>query len=161
MTKTTRRLSTSSKVIAGAAITGFLLGGTITAVASPSWFAPAGLSSTPSGNPAPAKVPDYAKNASGQSYGSALKATSPEAEPGLIQVDATNGRTGYAKKSELAAAEGTGFTSIEEAVKWSEGEGRKDHTVPVYLSDGTTRIGVFIVHGTIGHAEKGTAANRE
>jgi len=149
-------LSAKTILVASAAVLGTVVGGAAVAVAAPTIFAPAGVASSPDGTPAPVTAPNYASNDAGQTYGSALDATSPDNEPDLIMVDASNGKTGYAKKTDLAAAEGTGFTSIDEAVKWSEGEGQKDHIVPVYLSDGKTQIGEFTVYGSKGTVENGT-----
>lgn len=90
----------------------------------------------------------YPTNESGMTFGSALLATTPAEEPDLILVIATNGREGYAKKSDLAVAEGTGFSSPEEALAWQEANVDASFKVPVYESDGQTLIGVFVVGGT-------------
>lgn len=142
----------STTIVASAAAIGTLVGGALAAMAAPGLLAPAGVADAPNAVPAATVAPTYPTNASGQTYGSALDATAPGNEPDLISVAASNGAKGYALKTDLAAAEGTGFTTIEEAVKWSEGEGRKDHKVPVYLSDGKTQVGEFIVYGTTGYA---------
>lgn len=61
---------------------------------------------------------------------------------------------GYVLKSDLEDANGTtamnGFTSPEDAILWQEAEGGKVHTIPVYLTDGTTVIGTFTVGGGTG-----------
>lgn len=150
------KFSLSATVVASAAVIGTLVGGAVGAVAVPGLLAPAGVASAPNAAPAATADPDYPVNESGQTYGSALNATAPENEPDLILVAASNGANGYARKTDLAAAEGTGFTTIEEAVKWSEGDGRNDHKVPVYLSDGKTQVGEFIVYGTTGRASDDT-----
>lgn len=87
----------------------------------------------------------YPINDRGMTYGSALLASMPSEEPDLILVVATNGREGYAKQADLAAAEGSGFSSPQEALAWQEANEGATFEVPVYKSDGVTRIGVFIV----------------
>jgi hypothetical protein len=57
----------------------------------------------------------YPTNAAGQTYGSAMDASSPGDEPDLIAVLATNGREGYALKEQFNQ-EGTQPSSPEEAV---------------------------------------------
>jgi hypothetical protein len=95
--------------------------------------------------------PGYKTNAAGETYGSAAFASSPDEEPDLILVHATNGKTGYAKKLDLDLANGTtaalSFTSPEDALRWQETEGQLDHSLPVYEADGVTVIGEFIVYG--------------
>ena len=114
-------------------------------------FAPAGVSGAAGQATTPMPSPTYERNAAGQTFGSAMEADSPEHEPDLIQVVATNGKTGYVFKADLDAADGTlasrTFKSPEEALRWQEGEGALDHVIPVYLQDGTTEIGEFLVVG--------------
>jgi len=57
---------------------------------------------------------DYDTNDMGLSYGSAADAISPEHEPDLIRVAATNGEIGYVYKMDLDAAE-RAATTLEEA----------------------------------------------
>jgi hypothetical protein len=87
----------------------------------------------------------WAINAKGETYGVANEAGTPN----LIAVVTTEGREGYAYAAELAAADGTaaaeGFTSPEEALEWQESMSGRRVVVPVYLSDGTTRIGDFVI----------------
>lgn len=154
--RTHLRFGLSATIVAGAAIVGTLVGGAVGALAAPGLLTPTGVADAPNAAPAVTMTPEYPVNESGETYGSALDATAPDNEPDLILVLGSNGATGYARKTDLAAAEGTGFTTIEEAVKWSEGEGRQDHKVPVYLSDGKTQVGEFIVYGTTGYAADGT-----
>jgi hypothetical protein len=80
-------------------------------------------------------------------YGSGLDAKSPADEPDLIQVEATNGRTGYAYKTDL---EGPMPSSPAQAIKQQQSLGAK--TVPVYAVDGTTRIGQFVITPSVGSA---------
>lgn len=80
------------------------------------------------------KTRPWAVNAKGQTYGVANE----QGEPDLIAVMASNGKVGYAYSSEL---NGPQPTSPEDAVK-GNGQSR---TVRVYLSDGETVVGEFIV----------------
>ncbi|MEV7767976.1 hypothetical protein [Microbacterium sp. NPDC086615] len=84
-----------------------------------------------------------AVNDRGQNYGSAGAGE----EPDLIAVVATNGRQGYVDADELADATGSShdFTSPEEALRWQEERAGRAVVVPVYLSDGVTRVGDFVV----------------
>ncbi|MDQ1075697.1 MULTISPECIES: hypothetical protein [Microbacterium] len=84
-----------------------------------------------------------AVNDRGQTYGSAGAGE----EPDLIAVVATNGRQGYVDADELADATGSSqnFTSPEEALRWQEERAGRAVVVPVYLSDGVTRVGDFVV----------------
>ncbi len=95
----------------------------------------------------------YGKNTSGLTFGSALKASSPDAEPDLILVVATNGRDGYVVKKELDDAAGSNVSSPSEALAWQARAGGTNDTLTVYESDGKTKIGQFVLH----HA---TAAER-
>lgn len=101
----------------------------------------------------PINKPNFKLNDSGLSYGSALYATSPENEPDLILVVATNGLEGYVYKSDLDAANGNevakSFSSPEQAVRWQETQGLQDRMIAVYNIDGKTKIGDFIVGGTL------------
>jgi hypothetical protein len=113
---------------------------------------PALASDHPTVTPATTQVaPRFAKNAAGQTYGSAAKATSPDNEPQLIQAAATNGQTGYIRKSELDAANGSNVSSPAEAIKWEQ-ESQTPRSIPVYAQDGVTKIGVFTVGNTAGSA---------
>ncbi|WZH38924.1 MAG: hypothetical protein PIR02_09680 [Microbacterium enclense] len=84
-----------------------------------------------------------AVNDRGQTYGS----WGAGEEPDLIAVVATNGRQGYVEADELADADGSSrnFGSPEEALLWQEGRAGRAVVVPVYLSDGVTRVGDFVV----------------
>jgi uncharacterized iron-regulated membrane protein len=94
------------------------------------------------GGPAATPTTDWPKNAQGQTYGSAAEATSPQDEPDLILAEATNGRVGYVLRTDL---EGPTPTTPQEALSEQAAQAGKDQAIPVYLSDGTTKIGVFIV----------------
>lgn len=121
----------------------------------PAVLAPAGVTADGS---EPAPSPTYATNAQGQTFGSAMSAVSPDTEPDLILVVATNGREGYVLKAELDDANGTTaaatFKSPEEALVWQSA-----HTgpvsVPVYQSDGRTPVGEF----TVMHESEAANAN--
>ena len=119
----------------------------------PELLSPSGVNAG-SGTPTkPMAVPNYSKNSIGLSYGSALSAVSPENEPDLILVVATNGLEGYVYKSDLDAANGNevakSFSSPEQAVRWQETQGLQDRMIAVYNIDGKTKIGEFIVGGTL------------
>jgi len=82
----------------------------------------------------------WATNANGDTYGIA----NDQGEPDLVAVIATSGRQGYAYRTDLA---GPMPTSPEQAVEWSRQDAGQTHTIPVYESDGTTKIGEFVVGG--------------
>lgn len=145
----------TTAIVIGCGVTG-LLGGAAVAIAAPQLLSPVGVSPAPDSTGVPKPAPTYPTNAAGQTYGSAADSNSPENEPDLILVVASNGHEGHASKTALSAAEGTGFTSIADAIAWSEGEGQKDHIVPVYTSDGKTQVGEFIVYGSVGHVDNTT-----
>lgn len=86
-------------------------------------------------------VTAWPKNASGVTYGSGLKAVSPEDEPDLLCVEATNGKVGYAYRSDL---EGPQPTSPAAAITQQRAREGKPDVVPVYAVDGITQIGVFV-----------------
>ena len=94
-------------------------------------------------NHAPATFP---KNAQGLSYGSEAGLL-PSQSPDLIQVVATNGKTGYCRNSDLNPPQPK---TLAEAAQWDKAHEGKITVLPVYESDGTTQIGVFFMGG--GHA---------
>lgn len=75
-------------------------------------------------------------NAAGLTYGAAGQGASPADDPDLVLIVATNGKTGYAYTRDL---NGPTPTSPSEALDLTN-----NRTVPVYLSDGTTKIGEFV-----------------
>ncbi|MCI0158822.1 peptidase M56 family protein [Leifsonia shinshuensis] len=84
-------------------------------------------------------------NASGQTYGVQNETGTPD----LIAVVATNGREGYVYRIRLEDADGTtasrSFRSPEDALAWQrEHAGTVTH-LPVFASDGRTRVGEFDV----------------
>lgn len=115
-------------------------------------FAPDGVSAAPGTETQAMPNPDYKTNASGQSFGSALLATSPETEPDLILVQADNGESGYVLKKHLDDANGTtaakNFRSPQEAIQWQDTEGKANRQIPVFETDGRTVIGTFTIIGT-------------
>jgi len=84
-----------------------------------------------------------AVNDHGQTYGSSAGGEDPD----LIAVVATNGRQGYVFRDDLADATGSDLdlASPEEVLRWQEERADREVVVPVYLADGETRIGDFLV----------------
>lgn len=110
---------------------------------------PLGVSTGP-GLPAVAgQPPVYPRNAAGETYGSALAATSPSNEPDLILVVTADGKQGYVRKHDLDEANGAAaaatFTNPAQALAWQAAQVGKTHTITVYTSDGTTIAGEFVV----------------
>jgi hypothetical protein len=96
-------------------------------------------------------APAYPRNASGQTYGSAALATTPENEPDLILVVATNGKQGYVKRAEL---EPQSAANPAQAVAQAKSKANVRALVPVYKSDGKTPIGEFAFAETGQTSEK-------
>jgi hypothetical protein len=84
-------------------------------------------------------------NAHGQTYGM----QNTHGDPDLIAVSATNGKDGYVYRKALDDADGTtaaqGFHSPQDALDWQKKHQRQTTNIPVYESDGTTKIGSFCV----------------
>jgi hypothetical protein len=83
-------------------------------------------------------------NAKKQTYGRDNAAHHPD----LLAVVASNGKEGYAFQKDLAWAENGNHpapTSPTQALQWQQANVGKVFPVPVYLSDGTTRIGTLLV----------------
>jgi hypothetical protein len=126
--------------------------GIVAGVAAGSLVGPAIASTHGDVTPKTSQVaPTFSKNAHGLTFGSALNATSPDNEPDLIQAQATNGQTGYIKKTELDAANGSNVSTPAEALAWDK-TSQTPRSIPVYQQDGVTKIGVFIVGDTTGTA---------
>ncbi len=85
------------------------------------------------------RVTSWAVNANGQTYG----VVNDHGEPDLQAVIATNGRQGYVFTRDLNAAGGPPPTDPADAATRSP----VDATIPVYESDGVTRIGDFHIGG--------------
>ncbi len=83
----------------------------------------------------------WPKNAHGVTYGSGMDAVSPGDEPDLIRVQATNGKEGYAYRTDL---EGPEPSSPAVAIAQQKAKGGKPDVIPVYEVDGVTKIGVFL-----------------
>lgn len=83
-------------------------------------------------------------NAKGETYG---VESQENGVPDLIAVVATNGRSGYAYASDLYG--GPMPTSPEDAVK-NFSTPHPPREIPVFLSDGETKIGVFMAAGSGG-----------
>lgn len=86
----------------------------------------------------------FATNAAGQTYG----IDGSNRHPDLIAALATNGRQGYINAKEQAAADPCRSPkNPAAAVKCTDDNSGKTFTIPVYESDGTTKIGVFTIGG--------------
>ncbi|MDQ1572643.1 MAG: hypothetical protein QOH44_202 [Actinomycetota bacterium] len=89
----------------------------------------------------------WGTNSRGQTYG----VQNSNGTPDLIAVEATNGKVGYVFAKQLADADGDTaarhFTSPAEALAWQKAHEGKTSSIPVFESDGTTKIGVFTVGG--------------
>lgn len=88
--------------------------------------------------------PDFPRNAAGQTYGSAADARTPDEEPDLISVTATNGKVSYVRRDLL-----TGFQSKnpEEALAWMREHGDDVEVFTVTEADGVTEVGKFTSGG--------------
>lgn len=108
---------------------------TITATAGASWRATTTYVST--------RTTAWGVNAKGDTYGVENQSGTPD----LIGVVATNGRTGYAYSEDLENASGPPPTSPEEAYARQSANAGTTFSVPVYESDGRTRIGELTIPG--------------
>ncbi len=147
--RTIKRLPAIAGGLAALAVVGGL-GGTALASIGAQIMPPAGVAATPGGAPAPIVQPNYPKNASGLTYGSLEEANSPDSAPDLILVEATNGRVGYVLRTALDAATGGNVSNPSEAIAWQKkvdamAAAGQQTSIPVYLADGTTQIGVFVI----------------
>lgn len=79
----------------------------------------------------------FERNESGLTFGASGQGARPSDDPDLVLIVATNGRTGYSYRCEL---DGRQPTSPAEAAELPP-----SWAVPVYLSDGETQIGDFVV----------------
>lgn len=143
------RVAIASTVAVGALALGMFGGAALASI--PAIYAPEGVVIADSGaDTVPMPDPDYKVNASGLTFGSAATASSPEKEPDLIEVVATNGVVGYVYKKDLDAANGTEaartFTSPEQALEWQRTAAQTlPAIVRVFESDGETVVGEFVV----------------
>ncbi len=83
----------------------------------------------------------FGVNANGDTYG---VMRSDNAIPDLVAVWATNGLEGYAYWKDM---EGPMPSSPAEALRWQEEHKGQVSRIPVYLSDGETVIGEFVIGG--------------
>jgi hypothetical protein len=145
-----RRLRRRRWVIGGAVVGATLsVAASAVVVGAPGWIALPGTN--PSASPSYAPIPNWPRNANGQTYGS--QGSSPVA-PDLILVEGEddNGEPvrGYVLSRELTQAEfgGPEPSSPAQAIKQQDERLRKypnGQWLPVYKSDGHTQIGRFIV----------------
>lgn len=91
-----------------------------------------------------APAPQYPRNESGETYGSALNAISPETEPDLIKAYGTDGTIGYVRSTDL---KGIKPKTPKEALAQQEKE-NKDKEIPLYDKDGKKVIGKFKISGS-------------
>jgi hypothetical protein len=110
---------------------------TITTSPSAKWALTAGWTT--------ATLTPWGTNSHGQTYG----AQNSSGTPDLIAAEATNGKFGYVVASQLSNADGDTaalhFMSPAQALAWQKAHQGETETIPVYESDGTTKIGVFTV----------------
>lgn len=87
----------------------------------------------------------WGHNVEGDTYG----VQNENGTPDLVAVMATNGRSGYAYRTDLEEADGTAagktFKSPQDALDWQEARQGKSFSVPVYDIDGKTVIGEFVI----------------
>ncbi|MDQ2850064.1 MAG: DUF3040 domain-containing protein, partial [Actinomycetota bacterium] len=83
----------------------------------------------------------WATNAHGQTYG---VTNDHGQEPDLLAAVATNGKQGYVYAIKL---NGPAPANPAQALQWSQQDAGLSHAIPVYASDGTTKIGDFDVPG--------------
>ncbi|WP_340014360.1 hypothetical protein [Paenibacillus sp. FSL K6-1318] len=86
----------------------------------------------------------YPKNKNGQTYGSAVNATSPETEPDLFLATGVDGTEGYLLKKDM---DGEQPKTPEEAIAIQNSRSPDGWDIPLYDKDGETVIGVFRVGG--------------
>ena len=87
-------------------------------------------------------ISPWATNARGETYGVTDKNGSPDLVAVVIDQDKLQG---YVKASDLSCASGLeSVHSPDEALAWDKASEDRDISVPVYKSDGTTVIGMFV-----------------
>ncbi|MEW5952827.1 MAG: peptidase M56 BlaR1 [Bacillota bacterium] len=84
-------------------------------------------------------APVYQKNENGQTYGSALYATSIDTEPDLISAEGEDGIRGYVRSEDL---NGVQPKTPEEALAQMR-KADSVNKIPLYAVDGKTVIGTF------------------
>ena len=133
------------------------------AAVAESVLAPAGVATREGGKPTPGMAPTYQTNAAGQTYGVLSAAVLPKDGPDLILVQAMEGKEGYVLKKTLDEVTGANVSSPAEAVAWQQRQDAAswvNTSIPVFESDGVTRIGSFEVSRSVlnykGSAEQAT-----
>ena len=92
-------------------------------------------------------ITPWGTNANGQTYG----VLNENGTPDLVAVIIDQGKVhGYVKESDLNCASGAGVSSPAQALAWNAASKNRNISIPVYESDGTTVVGVFIVGGAHG-----------
>ena len=94
----------------------------------------------------PSSGPTYPVNVKGQTYGSGVNATSTQG-PDLIAVQATNGKSGYAYRTQLDPPLPTKLLTPKQ-VDTQDARAAKGYTIPVYAVNGTAVIGKFMIGGS-------------
>lgn len=80
----------------------------------------------------------YPMNSNGETYGPDVKENvDPDRDPDLILACNKEGVIGYIRNEDLEG----GAASLEEAKNWKS----RSYTIPMYLEDGCTEIGLFEV----------------
>lgn len=146
--------ATVVKMIGGGALVLALgFGGGAAIATGPLLSAPTGLSADTNIDTEPMPAPTYGVNRSGETFGSASASRTPDEEPDLIEAVATNGKAGYIRRGELEAVDGTAamltFASPEDALAWQAGTDGEEFSIPVYLEDGATVIGSFVITSAV------------
>lgn len=85
----------------------------------------------------------YQTNEFGETYGSAIYATSIETEPDLIKAYGVDGTIGYVRSADLLGEEPK--TPEEALALQSKNAKSGEKEIPLYASDGKTVIGKFIL----------------
>lgn len=93
-------------------------------------------------------TPSYNRNTAGQTYGSALDATSPGNEPDLIKAVAADGTEGYVYAKDLQ----TGPDPASPAEAAARPRASLSRSLPLYANDGKSVLGVFKLTSSGGFA---------
>jgi hypothetical protein len=86
----------------------------------------------------------WPRNDRGLTYGTPTETEKGYHEPDLIRVVATNGKVGYAYRTDL---DGMTPDTPAQAVEWQVEQAGRSRVIPVCEADGVTRIGEFVVSG--------------
>ncbi|TPV49427.1 peptidase M56 BlaR1 [Pseudarthrobacter phenanthrenivorans] len=90
-------------------------------------------------NSAPA--PEYERNESGLTFGSAAEAISRETEPDLISAVGDDGTKGYVFAKDLHYQ--PEFKNPSEVIAWQKAHAGRSWTIDLFAVDGKQKIGVF------------------